>query len=116
LHTNRIRVVSIYLACVTVFAGYEAVYQYAKLQQEDNAKNELIKTYSQLVVILSRQNNDMNKALAATNLTLAACDSNSSSVLQLSPSAANGNLSDFASYADLIAWLKQDDTHQQVYS
>jgi len=117
LHTNKLRIISICFAFVIIFAGYEAVYEYAKLQQADNAKNELVKTYSQSVVILSRQNNAINNALAATNLTLATGDSNSAvALLQLSPSAAGGNVSEFASYADLIAWLKQDDTHQQVYS
>jgi hypothetical protein len=116
LHTDKLRIVSICLAFVVVFTGYEAVYQYAKLQQADNAKNELIKTYSQSVVILSQRYNDINKALAATNSTLATGDSNSLSVPQLSPSAAKGSISEFASYADLLAWLQQDDTHQQVYS
>ncbi len=113
LHTNKLRIVSICFAFVIVFVGYEAVFEYAKLQQADNAKNELIRTYSQSVVILSQRNN----ALASTDSTLATGDSNSpAAVLQLPASAANGNLSEFASYADLIAWLKQDDTHQQVYS
>jgi hypothetical protein len=117
LHTNKLRIISICLAFVIVFAGYEAVYEYAKLQQADNAKSELIKSYSQSVVILSRRYTDINKALAATNSTLAAGDSDSAAaLLQLSPSAVSGNVSEFASYADLVAWLKQDDTHQQVYS
>jgi len=116
-HTNKVRIIKICLAFVMVFVGYEAVFEYAKLQQAANAKNELIKTYSQSVVILTRRNNDINKALAETNLTLVTGDSNPAAVVsQLSPSNANGNTSEFASYADLITWLKQDDTHLQVYS
>jgi hypothetical protein len=117
LRTNKIRIGRICLAFVMVFVGYEAVYEYAKLQQADNTKNELIKTYSQSVVVLSQRNNAINKVLAGTNLTPAAGDSNSAAAaLQISPALASGNPSEFASCADLIAWLKQDDTHQQVYS
>jgi hypothetical protein len=117
LRTNKLRIARICLAFVMVFVGYEAVYEYAKLQQADNAKNELIKTYSQSVVILSRRYNDINNALAGTNLTLAAGDSNSAAAaLQIAPAHASGNPSEFASCADLILWLKQDDTHEQVYS
>ncbi len=117
LHTNKLRIVSICLAFVIVFVGYEAVFEYAKLQQADNAKNELIRTYSQSVVILSQRNNAVKNALAETNLTLATGDFNSvAAVLPLSPAAVDGNLSEFGSYSDLISWLKQDDTHQQIYS
>jgi len=90
-HTNKVRIIKICLAFVMVFVGYEAVFEYAKLQQAANAKNELIKTYSQSVVILTRRNNDINKALAETNLTLVTGDSNPAAVVsQLSPSNANG--------------------------
>jgi hypothetical protein len=116
LRTNKLRIGRICLAFVMVFVGYEAVYEYAKLQQADKAKNELIKTYSQSVVILSQRNNAINKVLAGTNLTLAAGSNSAAAALQLSPSAATGNPSEFASCAALISWLKQDNTHQQVYS
>ena len=116
-HTHKIMMVRICLLFVILFVGYEAIFEYAKLQQANAANNELVKQYSQSVVTLTKRYNQINDTLAATNLTLATKDSTQSAAIQqLSSYAANGNISEFASYADLIAWLKQDDTHEQVYS
>ena len=49
MRTNKLQIVSICLVFAMVFAGYEDVYQYAKLQQADMQKmNSLRHTRSRL--------------------------------------------------------------------
>ena len=116
-HTHKIMMVRICLLFVMLFVGYEAIFEYAKLQQANAANNELVKEYSQTVVTLIKRHNQIDDSLANTNVTLATKDSIQLATIQrLSSYAANGSISEFASYADLIAWLKQDDTHEQLYS
>ena len=116
-HTNKLLMVRICLLFVMVFVGYEAIFEYAKLQQANAVNNELIKTYSQSVVTLTKQYNEINNVLAKTDLTLATNGSTQSAAIQqLSSYVTSGQVGEFASYADLIAWLQQDNTHDQVYS
>jgi len=115
--TNNLVIVTICLLVVMVFVGYEAIFEHAKLQQANATNSELIKTYSQSVVALTKQYNDLNNVLAKTDLTLATNGSTQSAAIQqLSSYVTNGQVNEFALYADLIAWLKQDDTHEEVYS
>jgi len=116
-HINILVIVRICLLFVMVFVGYEAIFEYAKLQQANAVNSELIKTYSQSVVTLTNRYNDINNALAKTNLSLATNGSTQSTAIQqLSSYVTNGQVREFISYDDLIAWLKQDDTHEQLYS
>ncbi len=115
--TKKLLFVRICLLSVTVFVGYEAIFEYAKLRQANAANDELINTSSQSVATLADRYNDINNVLAKTNLTLATNGSTQpTAIQQLSSYAANGQVREFASYDDLIAWLNQDDTHEQIYS
>jgi len=116
-HTNKLPMVRICLLFVMVFVGYEAIFEYAKLQRTNVADSALINNYSQSVITLTNRYNDINNALAKTNLSLATNGSNQSTAIQqLSSYVTNGQVREFTSYDDLIAWLKRDDTHEQVYS
>ena len=116
-HTNKLFMVRICLLFVMVFVGYEAIFAYVKLQRTNAADSELINSYAQSVVTLTNRYNDINNALAKTNLSLATNGSTQSTAIQqLSSSVTKGQVREFTSYDDLIAWLKQDDTHEQVYS
>ena len=100
-----------------VFVGYEVIFEYVKLQRTNAADSELINNYSQSVVTLTNRYNDINNALAKTNLSLAPNGSTQSTAIQqLSSYVTNGQVREFTSYDDLVAWMKQDDTHEQVYS
>ena len=116
-HTNKLPMVRICLLFVMVFVGYEVIFEYVKLQRTNAADSELINNYAQSVATLTNRYNDINNALAKTNLSLATNGSTqATAVQQLSSYVANGQVREFTSYDDLIAWLKQDDTHEQVYS
>ena len=87
------------------------------MQQSNATNSELVKTYSQSVVALTKQYNDLKNILAKTDLTIATNGSTQSAAIQqLSSYVTNRQVSEFALYADLITWLKQDDTHEEVYS
>ena len=116
-HTNKLPMVRICLLFVMVFVGYEVIFEYVKLQRTNAADSELINNYSQSVVTLTNRYNDINNALAKTNLSLAPNGSTQSTAIQqLSSYVTNGQVREFTSYDDLVAWMKQDDTHEQVYS
>jgi len=116
-HPNKLPMVRICLLFVMIFVGYEAIFEYAKLQRTNAADSELINNYSQSVVTLTNRYNDINNALAKTNLSLAPNGSTQSTAIQqLSSYVTNVQVREFTSYDDLVAWMKQDDTHEQVYS
>ena len=116
-HTHKLLMVRICLLFVMAFVVCSAILEYARLQISNAENQKLLNTYSQSVVTLAKRYSEINDLLANTNLTLAINSSpQATAVQQLSSYAANGSTSEFASYADLIAWLKQDDTHKQVYS
>jgi len=55
--------------------------------------------------------------LAAVNIGLGATESaQPAAIQQLASNVTNTQVNEFATYADLVNWLKQDDTHEQVYS
>ncbi len=67
--------------------------------------------------ILHNELDSVNAELAVTNDKLVTNESALEAVKQqLSMYGFNGPVSQFASYNNLIAWLKTDDTHEYVYS
>ena len=98
-HPNKLSMVRICLLFVMIFVGYEAIFEYAKLQRTNAADSELINNYSQSVVTLTNRYNDINNALAKTNLSLAPNGS--------TQSTANQQLSSYVTNVQV---------HEQVYS
>ncbi len=116
-HTHKLLMVRMCLLCVMVVVVCSAVLEYTRLQINNVENQKLLNTYSQSVVTLAKRYNEINNLLANTNLTLATGGAaQSTAIRQLSSYAANGSTNEFTSYAALIAWLKQDNTHEQVYS
>jgi hypothetical protein len=116
-HTHKLLMIRICLLFVMVFVVGSAILEYARLQINNTENQKLLNTYSQSVVTLAKRYSEINDLLANTNLTLAINSSpQTTAAQQLSSYASNGGTSEFASYTALIAWLKQDDTHEQVYS
>jgi hypothetical protein len=116
-HTHKLLMVRFCLLLVMVFVVGSAILEYARLQINNTENQKLLNTYSQSVVTLAKRYSEINDLLANNNLTLAIKSSPQvTAAQQLSSYAANGSTSEFTSYAALIAWLKQDDTHEQLYS
>jgi hypothetical protein len=116
-HTHKLLMIRICLLCVMVFVVCAAILEYAKLQINNAENQKLLNTYSQSVVTLSKRYSEINDLLANTNLALATeGPTQSTAIQQFTSYTGNGNTSEFISYGALIAWLQQDDTHEQVYS
>jgi hypothetical protein len=116
-HTHKLVMVKIGLMSVMTMVVCSAILGYARLQLSNAEKSAIINSYSQSSVTLSKQYKDINNLLAANNLVLAANGQTQTAALaQLTGYAGNGNPTEFASYADLTAWLQTDDTHEQIYS
>ena len=116
-HTHKLLMVRMFLLCVMVLVVCSAILEYTRLQINNAENQKLLNTYSQSVVTLAKRNNEINNLLANTNLTLATnVTAQSNAIRQLSSYVDNGSTSEFTSCAELIAWLRQDDTHEQVYS
>jgi hypothetical protein len=116
-HTHKLLMVRMCLLCVMVFVVCSAILEYTRLQINNAENQKLLNAYSQSVVTLAKRYGEINNLLANTNLTLATDGAaQSTAIQQLSSYAGNGSTREFTSYAELIAWLKQDDTHEHVYS
>jgi hypothetical protein len=116
-HTHKLLMIRLCLLSVMVFVVGYAILGYARLQLSNAEKSAIINSYSQSAVTLAKRYQDINNLLAANNLVLATNGQTQAAALQqLTGFAGSGNPTEFASYAGLTAWLKQDDTHEQVYS
>jgi hypothetical protein len=107
--------------------GCYAYSEHAKLQTATNAYNQVVNSSLQQVeklAQLAEQANILHNELDSTSAELTATKAklvtNESTLLavnqQLSMYGFSGPVSQFASYNNLIAWLKTDNTHKQVYS
>jgi hypothetical protein len=116
-HTHKLLMIRLCLLSVMVFVVGYAILGYARLQLSNAEKSAIINSYSQSAVTLAKRYQDINNLLAANNLVLATNGQTQAAALQqLTGFAGSGNPKEFASYTGLTAWLKQDDTHEQVYS
>jgi hypothetical protein len=124
-NTHKLRMaLGVSLVLVMALVGYYASSEHAKLQMVTAENDKLINSYSQTITDVTKGNSELNNELASVGLEIV--DNNSQSeaadwtstgvTQQLSTNESSGQVSDFASLADLIAWLKNDDTHEQVYS
>ncbi len=87
------------------------------MQLSNAEKSAIINSYSQSAVTLAKRYQDINNLLTANNLSLATDGGTQTAALQqLAGYAGSGNTTEFTSLNDLTAWLKQDNTHEQVYS
>ena len=107
--------------------GCYAYSEHAKLQTATNAYNQVVNSSLQQVEKLAQlaeqantlhnELDSLNVELAATSANLATDESALAGVNQrLATYGFSGSVGQFASYNNLIAWLKTDNTHKQVYS
>jgi hypothetical protein len=90
--------------------GY-AYLEHANLQAAAKEQNQVVRLYSQRINTLSKQNSNITNASANNPELMTAA-----TIQQLASSNVNGQAKEFTAYNDLIAWLKQDNTHEQIYS
>jgi nitrate reductase NapE component len=113
----KLLIVRMCLLAVVAFVGGYAFLEHANLQVITNQHNEVVRQYSQTIETLSKQNSDINNQLANNNTELTTAGTiQEGAIQQLSSYNVSGQAKEFAAYNDLIAWLKQDNTHEQVYS
>jgi hypothetical protein len=116
-HTHKLVMVKIGLMSVMTMVVCSAILGDARLQLSNAEKSAAINSYSQAAVTLAKRYQDINNLLADNNLALATDGGTQTATLQqLTGYAGSGNPAEFTSLADLTAWLKQDDTHEQIYS
>ena len=116
-HTHKLVMVKIGLMGVILLVVCTVTLGYARLQISNAEKSAIINSNSQSAVTLAKKYQDIDNLLAADNLVLVTNDQTQTGALQqLANYASGGNPAEFASFAELTAWLKQDDTHEQTYS
>ncbi len=93
------------LLLVVTFVGCYACAEHIRLQAATNL-NVVLQSNQQTLLKLATD----NAKPAITTPTLPGSNQ------QLSSYGPSGQANEFASYKDLIAWLKKDDTHEQLYS
>jgi hypothetical protein len=116
-HTHKLVMFKIGLLSIMTVVVCAAILGYARLQLGNVEKSAIINSYSQAAVTLAKRYQDINNLLAANNLALATDGNTQTAALQqLTGYAGSGNPTEFISLNDLTSWLKQDNTHEQVYS
>ena len=114
-HMHKLVMVKIVLMSIMTIGVCTAILGYAQLQLSNSEKSVIINSYSQSAVTMAKRYQYINNLLAANNLILATNGQTQTAAL-LTSYTMSGNPTEFASYAGLTAWLKQDNTHEQIYS
>jgi hypothetical protein len=117
---NLYRALGTVMLLVLVGIGGYAYSEHAKLQTATAGHEQGVAELTQQVQQTSALRNELdsvNQTLANTSAKLTTDESALAGVNQrLSTYGFSGPISEFASYDALIAWLKTDNTHLQLYS
>ena len=117
---NLYRALAIVMLLVLVGIGGYAYSEHAKLQTATAGHEQGVAALTQQVQqasVLRNELDSVNQTLANTNAKLTTDESALAGVNQrLLTYGFSGPVSEFASYDALIAWLKTDTTHLQLYS
>jgi hypothetical protein len=116
-NSNLRKALAIVILIVLIGLGGYAYSEHSKLQGISSRQVTELTQQVQQTSALRNELDSVNQALANTNAKLTTDESTLAGVNQrLSTYGFSGPVSEFASYNALIAWLKTDNTHTQLYT
>ena len=116
-NSNLRKALAIVILIVLIGLGGYAYSEHSKLQGVSSRQVVELAQQVKQTSLLSNELDSVNRALVTTNAKLKTDESTLAVVNQrLSTYGFSGPVSEFASYNALIAWLKTDNTHAQLYT